>query len=85
MPDCRVGGGFKISGTQEDPTRSDNPKVYDSINQTSNYNSRMVTNSKRSSGDINKEIRLIEKKIRQCQKKIEEDKRKKLECKLMIS
>jgi hypothetical protein len=34
---------------------------------------------KKSTSDINHEIRLIDKKIRQCQRKIEEDKKMKME------
>lgn len=43
-------------------------KIYDNHN---NYNSRSAAiNLKKSSADVNSEIRMIEKKIRQCQRKI---------------
>jgi predicted RNA-binding protein with PIN domain len=49
-------------------------------NKTLNY-----AYHKKSSTDLNQEIKLIEKKIKQCQRKIEDEKKKKLEGNLFLS
>lgn len=52
----------------------------DITNEKTTVQNKVVVHApKKSSNDLNAEIKLIEKKIKQCQKKIHDDKRKKYE------